>query len=563
MSSGLETQPGATTIDLDDLVELAWNGRIRVPHFQRDFRWTREDVVRLFDSIVKRYPVGSLLLWRRPAPAQRVTLGALAIEAPKADHALWVVDGQQRIISLANALHDDGTADPRFALAYDVRASQIVSRPVIENPYVIPLPVIFDLARVLEWFADHPEAANYQSATFELVKNLRKFSIPAYQVVEEGMETVLEIFTRINSYGTHLTRAEIFSALNAGSEDNPLNLERIADRIADQLKFGRLDTDTVFRAILARRGADLQRDVQSEFDENYYTGAEFPDEDRDTAWAAGEEALLRAVRFVQSIGVPHFTFLPYRYLLVVLARVFAHHPELDPVNSRRLGHWFWRAALLGPEIFTGSTTRAMRILCAAVRPHDLTGSLDELLHTVDNYRAKVPDLDRFRTGQAATKIALCSWWEREPRSPDTGERFEQPQLAETLIDRANAADAVPAFFAHRSIPEPYRFWAANRILLPVLTEPVQMVAGVFSQRPPTIAEDLWVSVLRSHSISSQSAELLAADDAESFLQTRQADLQGTLDAFLRLKCEWDFEDTPPLDDLLIEDLVDEEGDDAA
>ncbi|MBV9141253.1 MAG: DUF262 domain-containing protein [Pseudonocardiales bacterium] len=88
MSSGLETQPGATTFELDDLVELAWSGRIRVPHFQRSFRWMRHDVIRLFDSVVKRYPVGSLLLWRRPAPAQRLTLGALQIEAPQVDQAL-------------------------------------------------------------------------------------------------------------------------------------------------------------------------------------------------------------------------------------------------------------------------------------------------------------------------------------------------------------------------------------------------------------------------------------------------------------------------------------------
>jgi hypothetical protein len=129
MSRGLETRPGATTFGLDDLVELAWSGQIRVLHFQRDFRWTRQDVIRFFDSVVKWYPVGSLLLWRRPAPAQRFTLGALQFDAPKVDQALWVVDGQQRVTSLANALHPDGARDSRFNLGYDVREDQIVSRP--------------------------------------------------------------------------------------------------------------------------------------------------------------------------------------------------------------------------------------------------------------------------------------------------------------------------------------------------------------------------------------------------------------------------------------------------
>jgi len=168
MSSGLETRPGATTLGLDDLVELAWSGHIRVPHFQRDFRWTRQDVIRLFDSIVKRYPVGSLLLWRRPAPAQRLTLGALRINAPQVDQALWVVDGQQRVTSLANALHQEGAHDPRFNLGYDVREDRIVNRPGTDDPYVIPLPTLFDLAKVLDWFATHPEVGDYRSKAFEL-----------------------------------------------------------------------------------------------------------------------------------------------------------------------------------------------------------------------------------------------------------------------------------------------------------------------------------------------------------------------------------------------------------
>ena len=95
---------------------------------------------------------------------------------------------------------------------------------------------------------------------------------------------------------------------------------------------------------------------------------EFRNEDRDSAFAAGEEALTRAVRFLQSIGVPHVALLAYRYLLVVLTRVFAHHPDPDPANLRLLGRWYWRAAVLGPEIFKGSTTGAVRILCTEVRP---------------------------------------------------------------------------------------------------------------------------------------------------------------------------------------------------
>lgn len=567
MSSGLETRPGATTLDLDDLVELAWSGRIRVPHFQRDFRWTRQDVIRLFDSVVKRYPVGGLLLWRRPAPAQRLTLGALLIDAPQVDQALWVVDGQQRITSLANVLHPDGARDPRFNLGYDVRDDQIMNRPGTDDPYVIPLPTLFDLAKVLDWFATHPEVGDYRSKAFELAKHLRQFSIPAYQVVQDDTIVLRNIFDRMNNYGKRLSRAEIFSALNAGDESDAeytLTIGQIADHVEDQAGFGRIDADTVLRAILARRGPDVHREIRLEFDDNNRRGdLEFRKEDRDSAFAAGEEAMVRAVRFLQSIGVPHVALLAYRYLLVVLTRVFAHHPEPDPANLRLLGRWYWRAAVLGPEIFKGGTTGAVRILCATVDPSDLSGSIRDLLGALDDHQEKIPELRRFRTNEASAKIILCSWWERGPRRPDTGDPFDQPQLTEALLDRATAADAVGVFVARRFVPEPYRLWASNRALVPVLTEPVNEVSGAFLQRPFDVPEDVWAQVLHSHSISAESERHLAAGDTVAFLQSRQADLQQVLESFLRRKCEWGFENTPPLHELLIEDLNGEGDDDAA
>ncbi|HET9895212.1 MAG TPA: DUF262 domain-containing protein [Streptosporangiaceae bacterium] len=102
MTGGLDTRPTATTLDVEQLARWAWEGRIRVPHFQRPLRWQRDDVIKLFDSIVRGYPVGSLLLWRRQAPSEKLQLGALRVRARQMSDALWVVDGQQRIMSLAN-----------------------------------------------------------------------------------------------------------------------------------------------------------------------------------------------------------------------------------------------------------------------------------------------------------------------------------------------------------------------------------------------------------------------------------------------------------------------------
>jgi len=56
------SQPTAKTFSLIDLVAAASAGRLRIPEFQRPLRWQWKDVSRLFDSIVKGYPIGNLLL---------------------------------------------------------------------------------------------------------------------------------------------------------------------------------------------------------------------------------------------------------------------------------------------------------------------------------------------------------------------------------------------------------------------------------------------------------------------------------------------------------------------
>src|SRR6185369_1187144 len=105
------------------------------------------------DSIHRGYPIGNLLLWERRADANRMQLGALTIDAPAIGKALWVVDGQQRVTSLANVLHPDVSRDPRFALGFDLREQRVVPHEGDDDAFVVPLPILFDLAQVLSWFA--------------------------------------------------------------------------------------------------------------------------------------------------------------------------------------------------------------------------------------------------------------------------------------------------------------------------------------------------------------------------------------------------------------------------
>ncbi|MFE2445585.1 DUF262 domain-containing protein [Streptomyces sp. NPDC059426] len=569
MTSVLDDRPSATMFTVENLVNMARSGEIRIPHFQRDFRWQRQDVVRLFDSIVRGYPVGSLLLWRRPAPKQLVRLGSLEIQAPSVSAARWVVDGQQRITSLASALIPEASRDPRFALAYNLREQGFVPAPAEEEPLIIPLPVLFNLTRVLQWFQKYPETSEYVDQANNITQTLRQFQIPAYEVTQNDVKVLQDIFDRMNNYGKRLSRAEIFSALFADDEDikNRLTFDKIAEHLDEDLGFGSVDNDTILMAMLARRGPDVKREIRNEFIENE-SGTrgqpgraiiDFPEEARDTAYELGEIAMRRAIHFLQEeAGIPHFGMLPYRHLLVVLTRLFAHHPNPDPRSIRLLRRWFWRAAVVGPEVFKGGTTGAVRFLVFAVKPNDLQGSIQELLKLVDYPETPLPNLRRFRSNEAATKIVLCSWWANMPRSLDDGNAFDREDLSEVLLDRLTALDAVRYIVPRSSIPHEYRMWAANRALVPVVDSNATTIESLVTQRPLRLSEAAWRAAMASHLISSEMVTLIAEARAIDFLKARQAALQMQLNTFLERMCEWKFENTPPLTSLLIEDLEEED-----
>jgi hypothetical protein len=558
----VDTRLNAITFDLEDLVEKAWVGEIRIPHFQRRFRWDREDVRRLFDSVLRGYPIGSVLLWVRPAPGQELVLGALRILAPRMDKTWWVVDGQQRITSLASALHPHATLDPKFALGYDLESGQFVTLRA-GSDRTVPLPVLFDLTALIEWFNDRPENKQYLRQASDVAKAIRQFKIPAYQVEERDVSVLQDIFDRLNNYGKRLRRDEIFSALTAGVEEGVgerLNLGLIAENIDSERYFGILDQDSVMRAILARRDPDVLRDIRNEF--TSHVVCDFPGEDRDAAFELAQQAMMRTVEFLQNdANVPHLHLVPYRNLFVVLSRFFAHFSELSEHDVRVLRRWFWRAAVVGPDGFKGGATGALRVMCGAIRPGELAESLRGLLALIPEQRSEWLDLRRFRATSAQTRMLLCSWWADGPMSPETGEYFDQMNLAEALIDRGSVSDGVRAVVARRDVPERMRQYASNKVFMPYLATVDSEVASLLLGRPNYVSEETWVDVLESHAISADMVELLRQGEYAKFLNARFLAIDQRLVAFLKLMCDWEFEGTPSLSELDLDDDTGEGDDD--
>src|ERR1035438_3293014 len=105
-TGSIEDAPEITpqVLHLRDLLKWVRQGRVRVPNFQRDFTWDRGRMLSLFDSIRKQYPIGTLLFWESSRPRPTTShLGPLALPEFSGGKLL-VMDGQQRLTTLAGVL---------------------------------------------------------------------------------------------------------------------------------------------------------------------------------------------------------------------------------------------------------------------------------------------------------------------------------------------------------------------------------------------------------------------------------------------------------------------------
>lgn len=449
---------------IPDLQELVKQGELRIPQFQRSFRWEQSDVVSLFDSLMHGYPVGNLLLWRREAPSAHVRIGVIDVDAPETSDALWVVDGQQRVTSLVNAVEAGVQGDRRFALGYSLKEGKVIALGRRQSNLVIPLPDLLDFAKVLAWLNEDPERTGYANALQQAAAKLQRVQIPA-TIMENASEEVLrEVFDRINTMGKRLNSSEIFEAIHGG-DSGGLTAESISRQVDAATGFGMVLPKYVTLALMVRRHQDGARDVHGEFDQSRQAMSDFPDETPEEAWRATKSAMLKAVGFLQDrCGIPHYAFLPFSFQFLVLVRFFAHFNRPHARNLELLTRWFWRTSAAASELGIGGSARDQRVMVGCIVKGEESESVQRLLAQaqVGDESPELPLRD-FRVTRADAKVIMAMMWSRQPVDLGTGKPLTVEQLASHLDGETTATQALVELVPRHEI-EKGAFWAANRAI---------------------------------------------------------------------------------------------------
>ncbi len=258
----LDQRPEASSLSVEDLMIAVRLGRVRVPRFQRPLRWENGDRLALFDSIYRGYPVGTLLFWKREGEAGEVEVGALRFRAPGRSDVLWVVDGQQRTTTLADALLSEVKPRDRV-LAFDLEEREFVWTRVsgageLCTNALVPTAVLLDSSALLEWlFARKGLDPASRAAAIEVGKRIREYRLPVYSVESDDEEVLRTIFDRINRSGQKLSEIDVFHALFSSVRGTgATDLRAVASRL-ESMAWGPIDEEQILKtaqAIEYRRG---------------------------------------------------------------------------------------------------------------------------------------------------------------------------------------------------------------------------------------------------------------------------------------------------------------------
>lgn len=242
-----------------NLLDDVSNGRIGLPDLQRPFVWADAKVRNLFDSMMKGFPIGYVMLWASPADygnTKSIGVGEKQFKRPDD----LVIDGQQRLTSLLAAISGAEVLDKNFSprrikIAFDPLTTEFF---VWSKAYERGYQYIPDISEVFKAHKNYeiptlrnalfermnegrrkneqPELTNEEKVRIEnninALLSLESYTIPTLRILAKAdEEDVAEIFRRVNSGGQNLNENNFIETLLA-VYDNEIH-DRIKKFCAD------------------------------------------------------------------------------------------------------------------------------------------------------------------------------------------------------------------------------------------------------------------------------------------------------------------------------------------
>lgn len=401
---------------LSTYLEWTTSGSVQLPDFQREYKWEDERIRQLLVTVLRGHPMGAVMLLETGNDQVRfkpkVITGSNAPDdvAPKR----LLLDGQQRLTSLTQALSGDGvvrTTDSRgklverkyfvdiaLALESEDRLDEAVlsvpgdgierenfGRTIVRDlsssdaqqaNAIFPLSLLFAGFDTSQWLLGLADVDVARAFTSAILIPASKYQIPAIELDKETSKAaVATVFEKVNTGGVPLNVFELLTATFAGDAD--YFAEHASDFRLNDDWHELVDSFKSQPALAALKSTDLlqavtllttrKRNLESTSERPPAISAKREDilklqlSDYLQWRKPLEEAFIWAGRFLSDLRILDIRYLPYPPQIVPLATIrVILGADADAIGVvTRLRQWYW-CGVLGEQYGSTTETRFAR-----------------------------------------------------------------------------------------------------------------------------------------------------------------------------------------------------------
>ena len=402
-----------TPITIKQAIGRIHNNQYLLPAIQREFVWQPRQIERLFDSLMRGYPIGSFLFWRvDPETAKNYSFYQFITNydqrkphnpvhgAPSTVPGLTaVLDGQQRLTALNVALHGSGRwklprlwwnnpdAFPERRLYLNLLAPQTenddelaykfsllpeqeaIDRNCrndhehwyrvgdildVEDPADL-IDVVHDLG-----LADTREPQKILNRLHHVVHS--NGTVSAYEEPDQDPERVLNIFVRTNSGGTPLSYSDMLLSMAVAQWDKVdarQEIHALVDEINNVGSGFSFDHDFVLKACLMLGDSSSVRFKVENFGKSKIGALQ-------DQWDRIRSTITETVELVSSFGYSRLSLTSANALLPIAYFLYRRQQALGVEDRAAIRNWLIRS-LLKRGIWSGGVDNLLVAIRRAIR----------------------------------------------------------------------------------------------------------------------------------------------------------------------------------------------------
>jgi len=349
---------------IKDVVSRISNNEVYLPAIQRRFVWGFEQIEKLFDSIMLAYPIGTFLFWKvKKIHANDYTfykfiqdyherdrnLNQLAPKPEMKDWIIGVLDGQQRLSSMYLALQgsysykkprarwDNNDAFPKRLFYMNLLRNGFNEDDGItyefkfltedEANFIDEYHFWFPVKGALNWkdandYIAYASSKGYitnptfiQNITILWQRITQDKIINYFEVTAQDLDSILDIFIRVNSGGTVLSKSDLlFSTIVANWEKAREEIEELIKNINSKGDKFDFDNDFIMRLCLVLTDSPVLFKVNNFKRENI-------DKIKDN-WNLIKDSLKKTVDILVEFGFSSENLTSYNALIPIVYHIF-------------------------------------------------------------------------------------------------------------------------------------------------------------------------------------------------------------------------------------------------